>query len=151
MTEVEKVTKERSDFFFALAKAGYLLAEGKDMVDACLLAGVDSDMAKRWMRLYDIFFTGNETPFPEPEEESDLVTLGLSARASNALLRGGVKTVSTLRSMSYKDLSSIRTMGVHSMQEIYDRLVVKGVTPVWKSDFMIKHPDLALAYQEIDG
>lgn len=55
-------------------------------------------------------------------EENDIIDLGLSNRAYNALRRIGIQTVGDLDKMPVESILSIRNIGVKSYHEVIDKL-----------------------------
>ena len=72
-------------------------------------------------RLYNFFDQ------PDEDEES-LLTLGLSTRPYNCLIKYGIRTIKELTSMSKLKLSSMRNLGEKSYKEILDTVEKRGLS-----------------------
>lgn len=58
----------------------------------------------------------------EVSDDEPIAKLGLSIRANNILLRGGVRTVGELEKLTENELMRFRNMGPKSLREITEKL-----------------------------
>ena len=57
------------------------------------------------------------------DNTTPIANLDLSVRTTNLLVRGGIKTISDLKSASFEQICGLRNMGWKCVKEIYDKLI----------------------------
>ncbi|WAM01175.1 hypothetical protein NWE60_00610 [Mycoplasmopsis felis] len=82
--------------------------------------GVIGDVDK--MENVSIFEEPKVEKEEKPEDDLDVVNLGLSVRSLNALRKASIKKVSQLTSMRKEDLENIKNLGKKSVDEIIKKI-----------------------------
>lgn len=90
-----------------------------------ILRGFKADDLMRFQKLKECFadFKVLCNEQGNVDNTTPIANIDFSVRTTNLLVRGGIKTISDLESVSFDTICGLRNMSWQSVKEVYDKLI----------------------------